>query len=101
MPSKKQIPPLHPGEMLREEFMKPAGLSVNGLAIQLRVPATRIGAIVHEKRGITADTALRLARYFGTSREFWLRLQNRYDLDAAEDRLSDAIQREIRPRSAA
>jgi addiction module HigA family antidote len=101
MPQKKQIAPLHPGEMLREEFMKPNNLSVNGLAMELRVPATRIGAIVHEKRGITADTALRLARYFSTSREFWMRLQARYDLDVAEDESHDEIERSIRPLTAA
>jgi addiction module HigA family antidote len=101
MPPKKQIAPLHPGEMLREEFMKPANLSINGLATEIRVPATRIGAIIHEKRGITADTALRLARYFGTSREFWMRLQARYDLDVAEDESHDEIARSIRPRNAA
>jgi addiction module HigA family antidote len=98
---KKQIAPLHPGEMLREEFMKAAGLSVNALAVQLRVPATRIGAIVHEKRGITADTAMRLARYFGTSPKFWMGLQADYDLEVAEDRSYGEIARSIRPRTAA
>ena len=101
MPPKKQIAPLHPGEMLREEFMKPNNLTVNGLAMDLRVPATRIGAIVHEKRGVTADTALRLSRYFGTSREFWMRLQARYHLDVAEDELRDEIERSVQPRTAA
>lgn len=99
--AKKQIAPLHPGEMLREEFMKAAGLSVNALAMQLRVPATRIGAIVHEKRGITADTAMRLARYFGTSPQFWMGLQTDYDLDVAEDESRGEIERSIRPRAAA
>jgi len=97
MPTKKQIAPLHAGEMLREEFMKPNDLSVNGLAVELRVPATRIGAIIHEKRGITADTALRLARYFGTSREFWMRLQARYDLDLAEDQSHGPSARALPP----
>ncbi|HVY93782.1 MAG TPA: HigA family addiction module antitoxin [Bryobacteraceae bacterium] len=101
MPSKKQIAPLHPGEMLREEYMKPSGLSVNALAMRLRVPATRIGAIVHEERGITADTALRLARYFGTSPKFWMGLQADYDLEIAEDQSADAIQRDVQPRNAA
>lgn len=101
MARKKQIAPLHPGEMLREEFMKPNNLTVNGLAMALRVPATRIGAIVHEKRGITADTALRLARYFGTGREFWMGLQSRYDLDLAEDAWAEEIERSVRPRNAA
>jgi len=74
------MPPVHPGEILREDFMKPLRLSVNRLALDLHVPATRIGEIVHERRRITADTALRLARYFKTNPEFWLNLQNFYDL---------------------
>ncbi|HXE63826.1 MAG TPA: HigA family addiction module antitoxin [Bryobacteraceae bacterium] len=98
---KKDIAPLHPGEVLREEFLNPAGISVNGLAMQLRVPATRIGAIVHEKRGITADTALRLSRYFGTGREFWMRLQAQYDLDVAEDAAAAEIERDVHPRTVA
>jgi addiction module HigA family antidote len=73
--------PVHPGEILREDFMKPLGLSVNKLALELHVPATRIGEIVHERRRITAETALRLARYFKTNAEFWLNLQNFYDLE--------------------
>jgi addiction module HigA family antidote len=100
MPSKKQIAPLHPGEMLREEYMKPASLSINALAMRLRVPTTRIGAIVHEQRGITADTALRLARYFGTSAKFWMGLQADYDLEVAEDNLAADIDREVLPRTA-
>ena len=67
-------PPVHPGEMLREEFMKPLGISINGLALELHVPVTRISQIVNERRGITADTALRLARHFGTSADFWMNL---------------------------
>src|SRR5258707_171430 len=101
MPAKKQIAPLHPGEMLREEYMKPASLSINALAMQLRVPATRIGAIVHEKRGITADSAIRLGRYFGTSAKFWMGLQAVYDLEVAGDELSAKIERDVRPRTAA
>jgi addiction module HigA family antidote len=101
MPRKKQIAPVHPGEMLREEYMKPAGLSVNGLALHLRVPATRIGAIIHEERAITADTALRLARYFGTSPKFWMGLQTEYDLEVAEDKMAAEIERDVRPRDAA
>jgi len=89
--------PLHPGEMLREEFMKPLGLSANALALALRVPVTRISEIVNERRSITADTALRLARYFRMSPEFWLRLQTQYDLEVAEDRLSASIRREVNP----
>ena len=79
------MPPLHPGEMLREEFMKPLGLSANALAIAFRVPVTRISEIVRERRGITADTALRLARYFNMTPEFWMRLQMDYDLESAAD----------------
>jgi addiction module HigA family antidote len=86
MPLKKSEmlqPPVHPGEILREDFMKPLGLSVNKLALDLHVPATRIGEIVHERRRITADTSLRLARYFKTNAEFWLNLQNFFDLEQA------------------
>lgn len=74
---------VHPGEILREDFMEPLGLSVNKLALHLRVPATRMGEIVHGRRRITADTALRLARYFNTNPEFWLNLQNFFDLEQA------------------
>src|SRR5215468_3906929 len=73
--------PVHPGEILREDFMKPLNLTVNRLALELHVPATRIGEIVHERRRVTAETALRLARYFKTNAEFWLNLQNFYDLE--------------------
>src|SRR5271170_7901371 len=92
------MPPVHPGEILREDFMKPLGLSVNKLALDLHVPATRIGEIVHERRRITADTALRLARYFRTNPEFWLNLQNFFDLEI--ERRSGAvveIQRHVHP----
>lgn len=89
---------LHPGEMLREEFMKPLGLSANALAIALRVPVTRISEIVRERRGITADTALRLARYFNMSPEFWMRLQMDYDLESVVGIEQSAIFEEIRPR---
>lgn len=92
------MPPLHPGEMLREEFMKPLGLSANALAIELRVPVTRISEIVRERRGITADTALRLARYFNMTPEFWMRLQMDYDLESASDSVRATIRQEIRPR---
>jgi addiction module HigA family antidote len=90
--------PLHPGEMLREEFMKPLGLSSNALAMELRVPVTRISEIVRERRGITADTALRLARYFNMSPEFWMRLQMDFDLESAADAEESAIHEGIRPR---
>jgi addiction module HigA family antidote len=92
------MPALHPGEMLREEFMKPLGLSANALAMALRVPVTRISEIVRERRGITADTALRLARYFNMTPEFWMRLQMDYDLESAADIEQAAILKEIRPR---
>ncbi len=90
--------PLHPGEMLREEFMKPLGLSANALAIALRVPVTRISEIVRERRGITADPALRLARYFNMTPEFWMRLQMDYDLESASVAEQAVIHQEIRPR---
>src|ERR1017187_4937156 len=73
--------PVHAGEMLREEFMKPLGISINGLALELHVPVTRISEIVNERRGITADTALRLARHFGTSADFWMNIQKRLRID--------------------
>jgi len=96
------MPPVHPGEMLREDFMKLLGLTINWLALDLHVPATRIGEIVHERRRITADTALRLARYFKTNPEFWLNLQNFFDLEI--DRRSGAvveIERHVHPAAAA
>ncbi len=90
--------PVHPGEILREDFMKPLGLSVNKLALELHVPATRIGEIVHERRRITAETALRLARYFKTNAEFWLNLQNIYDLEVTRRSGKDAdIERQVQP----
>ena len=94
--SKKKMPPLHPGEILFEEFLKPMGLSQNRLALDIRVPARRINEIVQGKRRITADTALRLAKYFNMSAKFWLGLQTDYDLDVAEDKLADRLDKEIR-----
>jgi addiction module HigA family antidote len=90
--------PVHPGEVLREDFMKPLDLTVNKLALELRVPATRIGEIVHERRRITAETALRLARYFHTNPEFWLNLQNFYELEVLR-RLGKVaeIERQVQP----
>jgi addiction module HigA family antidote len=90
----------HPGEILREEFMAPLALSANALAISLRVPATRIGDIIRAEkpRAVTADTALRLARYFGTTAEFWLNLQTAYDLSVAETEIGDTINQDVRPR---
>ena len=90
----------HPGEMLSEEFLKPLEMSVNALAIALRVPATRIGAIVKGERSVTADTALRLARFFGTSAEFWINLQAMHDLTKARIENGVAIERDVRPRAA-
>ncbi len=95
-----RMPALHPGEILRKEFMKPLGLSSNALAMELRVPVTRISEIVRERRGITADTALRLARYFNMSAEFWMRLQMDFDLESAADAGETAIHQSIRPRPA-
>lgn len=90
----------HPGEVLREEFMKPLGLSANALALALRVPATRIGDILrrHKPRAVSADTALRLARYFGTTPEFWLNLQAAHDLSIALAERGPAIERDVHPR---
>jgi len=93
-----RMPPLHPGEMLREEFMKPLGLSANALAMELRVPVTRITEILRERRGISADTALRLARYFNMTPEFWMGLQMDFDLESEADAARAAIEKEIRPR---
>lgn len=93
--SSKKMTPLHPGEILLEEFLKPMNLSQNKLALDIRVPARRINEIVHGKRRITADTALRLAKYFKMSPQFWLGLQMDYDLDVAEDHLADRIENEV------
>jgi addiction module HigA family antidote len=93
--SKEKMTPLHPGEILLEEFLKPLGLSQNRLALDIRVPARRINEIVLGKRRITADTALRLARYFNMSPQFWLGLQIDYDLDLTEDSLGDRLEKEI------
>jgi addiction module HigA family antidote len=96
-----RLNPVHPGEILLEEFLKPMGLSQNRLALGLGVPARRINEIVLGKRRITADTALRLSRYFDNSPQFWLGLQMDYDLDVAEDALSERIEREVRPHTVA
>jgi addiction module HigA family antidote len=98
---KKKLPAIHPGEVLLEEFMKPLDLSATKLAIELHVPSNRLVAIVNLRRAISADTALRLARYFNTSADFWMNLQARYDLQQAEDERAAAIAREVRPRDAA
>ena len=93
----KKLSPLHPGEILQKEFLEPIGLSQNKLAMALHVPARRINEIVLGKRGVTADTALRLSRYFGMSPQFWLGLQMDYELDVAEDLLEDRIEKEVTP----
>jgi len=95
--SQKLLPPIHPGEILRADFMEPLRLSMNRLALDLRVPVTRIAEIVHGRRGVTPDTALRLARYFNTSPGFWMNLQTSYDLEVAQDKLSRVIEREVQP----
>lgn len=97
----RKLKPVHPGEILREEFMKPLGLSMNKLALDLRVPVTRIAEIVHERRGITTDTALRLARYFKTAPVFWMNLQVRYQLEVAEDEQAGKVARDVQPLEAA
>lgn len=97
MAKAKKLPPIHPGEILREEFMVPLGLSMNQLALDLHVPVTRIAEIVHERRGITPDTALRLGRYFNTSARFWLNAQAAYDLEVAEDQLQRTVERDVQP----
>src|SRR3979411_2657774 len=99
MPMRKhrKLKPVHPGEFLREEFVKPLGLKMNRVAIDLRVPLTRVADIVHERQGITTDMALRLARYFKTSPKFWLNLQTRYDLEVIAGRESERIARDVHP----
>jgi addiction module HigA family antidote len=91
----KKIAPIHPGEILLKEFLKPMEISQNRLAIEIRVPARRINEIVLKKRRISPDTALRLAKYFNISPQFWLGLQMDYDLDVAHDSLSEKIEREV------
>jgi len=91
-----RLPPIHPGEVLVEDFMKPLGLSQYRVAKDIGVPALRISQIVRGQRSITADTALRLARYFGTSATVWLRLQARYDLETAEAKMAKRINREVK-----
>lgn len=98
---KKKLHTVHPGEVLSEEFLKPMGISQNRLALNIGVPARRINEIVLEKRGITADTALRLARFFGISPEFWLGLQSQYEIDVTADALGERLEREVREYSEA
>src|SRR5438093_8220382 len=98
MPRQK-FAPIHPGEVLNEEFLIPLGISQNRLAKEISVPPRRINEIVHGARAVSADTALRLARYFGTSERFWLNLQARYDLEVEKDRLGNRLRREVKVRA--
>jgi addiction module HigA family antidote len=97
----RRLPPVHPGEILREDLLKPLRISVNRLGRDLRVPVTRMSEIVNGRRGVTADTALRLARYFGTTPEFWMSLQAAYDLALVQRVSADRIARDVHPREAA
>lgn len=99
MVNESVIPPVHPGEILAEEYLEPLSVTQHRLAVAIGVPPRRINEIVHGKRGISADTALRLARFFGTSERFWLNLQSRYDLEREKDVLVDTLAR-IQPLSA-
>ena len=96
----RDLPPIHPGEQLREEFLKPLGLSAYRLAKDIGVPTTRVQTIIAERRGISGDTALRLARYFGTSPEFWLNMQRDYELETAAEALGSRLEAEVTPRAA-
>ena len=96
----RDLPPIHPGEQLREEFMRPLGLTAYRLAKDIGVPVSRVQAIIAERRGISGDTALRLARYFDTTPEFWLNMQRDYELETAEIEAGAAIAAEVRPRAA-
>jgi addiction module HigA family antidote len=96
----QKLPPIHPGEILREDYLKPLGLTAHRLAMALRVPATRIAEVIHERRAITADTAIRLGRYFNTTPRFWLNLQTAYDLEVAEDRIGVRVGTEVQPANA-
>lgn len=93
----RDLPPIHPGEILLEEFLEPMGLSQNKLARSISVPPRRINEIVHGKRSVTADTALRLGRFFGTTPAFWMNLQSEYDLQTALDALEDRLDEEVQP----
>ncbi len=94
--AKKLLKPIHPGEILLEEFLKPMEISQYRLAKDINVPPRRINEIVHEKRGISADTALRLSRFFGTSENFWINLQSRYDLQREKQKLKSRLEREVK-----
>jgi len=99
--AERKLPPIHPGEILLEEFLKPLGISQYRLAKDISVPARRINEIVLGKRAISPDTALRLSRYFGLSDRFWMNLQARYDIEMEKDKLADRLDREVRVYSAA
>lgn len=98
MTIKNKMRPVHPGEVLREEFLEPLGMSANALAIELKIPAPRINDIVRERRAVSPDTALRLARYFGTTAQFWLNLQTSYDLKITEETAGPKINSEVHSR---
>ena len=101
MAKQKKLPPIHPGEILLEEFLRPLGMSMNRLADELHVPANRITQIVEGRRSVTGETALRLARYFGTAPEFWLGMQKDFDLQVARDEFETEVEREVHPRGKA
>jgi len=101
MAKQKKLPPIHPGEILLKEFLRPLGMSMNRLADELHVPANRITQIVEGRRSVTGETSLRLARYFGTSPEFWLGMQKDYDLQVARDEFEAEVEREVHPRGKA
>lgn len=96
----KRLPPIHPGQVLKT-VLEDAGVSANAVALALRIPANRLTEIINARRSITADTALRLARFFGTSAQMWMNLQAKYDLDAAQDAMADRIDNEVQPMSKA
>jgi addiction module HigA family antidote len=100
MATQRDFPPIHPGEILLEEFLNPMGITQYRLAKSINVPQRRIGEIVHGKRAITADTALRLGRFFGMEAQFWLNLQSRYDLLSAQEALADRLETEVTPYAA-
>ena len=98
--SERRLPPVHPGQILRDDYLTPMGLSVYRLAIELRIPRPRLNDVVLGRRAVTVDTALRLGRYFGTTPEFWINLQTRYDLDVADRTVRRRIEQEIKPYAA-
>jgi antitoxin HigA-1 len=97
---RRDIPPVHPGEILKADFLDPLNMSINSLSRCVKVPRARLSDIVRGRRGITADTAMRLARYFGVSEQFWMNLQSHYELEVAKEAYGDRLAREIKPRAA-